>query len=135
MRFLGIAGAGFAAVLIGLGLGAIPTLNEYLHWNIWFIVPVSGLIFGGAVGWLQFRGAYLAGAPVGLLGIDQETGRIWIDQAAELAPGDHEFALTVQVTDSAGYSDATTIALRVIALAGEPSSLVVAATTACACSR
>ena len=30
----------------GYGLGATPVINEYLHWNLWFIVPVSGLILG-----------------------------------------------------------------------------------------
>lgn len=69
----------------------------------------------------------LAGAPEGLFGIDHASGRIWIERPAELAAGDHSFPLTVRVTDSSGRSDATTIAVRVVALAGEPSSLVVAA--------
>jgi hypothetical protein len=45
-------------LLIGFGLGATPGLNENLHWNLWFIIPVSGLILGMALGWLQFFGAY-----------------------------------------------------------------------------
>lgn len=45
-------------VLIGLGLGATPGLNEYLHWNIWVIIPVSGMMLGMALGWLQFFGAF-----------------------------------------------------------------------------
>jgi hypothetical protein len=45
-------------VLIGFGLGATPVLNENLHWNLWFIVPISGVILGMALGWLQFFSAY-----------------------------------------------------------------------------
>ena len=45
-------------VLIGFGLGATPGINENLHWNLWFIIPVSGVILGMALGWLQFFGAY-----------------------------------------------------------------------------
>ncbi len=45
-------------VLIGFGIGATPGLNENLHWNLWFIIPISGVILGMALGWLQFFGAY-----------------------------------------------------------------------------
>jgi len=46
-------------VLVGFGLGTTPVLNENLHWNLWFIIPVSGLILGMALGWLQFFSAYV----------------------------------------------------------------------------
>ena len=46
-------------ILVGFGLGATPVLSENLHWNLWVIIPVSGLILGMALGWLQFLGAYV----------------------------------------------------------------------------
>lgn len=56
------------ALVLGAVLGAIPFINEYLHWNIYVIIPVSGLIFGAAFGWLQFQIAKLLHARVALLG-------------------------------------------------------------------
>jgi hypothetical protein len=47
------------SLLIGFGLGSIPFLNQYLHWNLWFIIPVSGLALGMGLGWTQFFGCYL----------------------------------------------------------------------------
>ena len=41
-------------IALGFVLGYIPGLNEHLHWNLWYVVPVSGLLFGCAVGGLQF---------------------------------------------------------------------------------
>jgi hypothetical protein len=41
-------------IVFGFILGYIPGLNEHLHWNLWYVVPISGLIFGGFVGWVQF---------------------------------------------------------------------------------
>ena len=46
-----------AAVLtlaFGFILGYIPGLNEHLHWNLWYVVPISGLAFGCAAGGMQF---------------------------------------------------------------------------------
>lgn len=42
------------SIFFGFLLGSIPFLNEYLHWNIWYIIPISGFIFGALVGFLQF---------------------------------------------------------------------------------
>ena len=48
-----------AGLLAGFGLGSIPGLNQYLHWNVWFIIPISGLALGMALGWGQFHICYL----------------------------------------------------------------------------
>ncbi len=41
------------AMLFGLLLGYIPWVNEHLHFYFWFI-PVSGLMLGAFVGYVQF---------------------------------------------------------------------------------
>jgi hypothetical protein len=64
MRPLAILLAVVAVIALGVAIGATPFINENLHWNVWFVVPVSGVILGCAFGWLQFRIAYLLGAPV-----------------------------------------------------------------------
>jgi hypothetical protein len=50
-----------ASVATGFAIGCIPVVQEHLHWNLWFIVPVSGLILGFALGWLQFIGSFVSG--------------------------------------------------------------------------
>ncbi len=45
--------------MLGFGIGCIPVLNEHLHWNLWYVVPISGFLFGLIVGFLQFRYLYL----------------------------------------------------------------------------
>jgi hypothetical protein len=52
------------SLLIGFALGSIPVVNQYLHWNLWFIIPVSGLLLGMGLGWTQFYGCYLLNQPV-----------------------------------------------------------------------
>jgi hypothetical protein len=47
-----------AGLAIGFGLGCVPVVNEHLHWNLWYIVPVSGLILGLAIAWIQFAICY-----------------------------------------------------------------------------
>lgn len=42
------------SLAIGFGIGCIPVLKDNLHWNVWVIVPVSGMLLGGALAWLQF---------------------------------------------------------------------------------
>src|SRR5262245_48810389 len=42
------------SLIIGFGLGSVPGLNEHLHWNLWFIIPISGLMLGMGLGWTQF---------------------------------------------------------------------------------
>lgn len=44
---------------LGFGLGCIPLVNEHLHWNIWFVVPVSGLLVGLTLAWVQFQSSYV----------------------------------------------------------------------------
>lgn len=68
----------------------------------------------------------LGGAPAELFDIDTDSGRLRIDQAVPLPPGVHEYPLTVQVTDSSGQSDATTITVRAIVLPAGPAPLLVA---------
>jgi hypothetical protein len=46
--------AAFFSLVFGFVLGSIPGLNENLHWNLWYVVPISGLLFGCAMGGLQF---------------------------------------------------------------------------------
>ncbi|MHC4154590.1 MAG: hypothetical protein ACYST6_06670 [Planctomycetota bacterium] len=43
---------------IGFGLGSVPVVNEHLHWNLWYIVPISGLILGLLIAWIQFAICY-----------------------------------------------------------------------------
>lgn len=46
------------SLLIGLGLGCIPIIKDHLHYNIWFFIPVSGLLFGAALGLFQYFMSY-----------------------------------------------------------------------------
>ena len=46
------------SLAVGFGLGSIPVVNQHLHWNLWFIIPASGLLFGMGVGFLQFWSCY-----------------------------------------------------------------------------
>jgi hypothetical protein len=47
-----------ASLLIGFVLGCIPVVNEHLHWNLWYIVPISGLALGALIGRIQFGICY-----------------------------------------------------------------------------
>ena len=51
-------------VVFGVMLGCIPGLNQYLHWNLWYIVPISGLLFGCAAAGLQFGYAFKVNQPM-----------------------------------------------------------------------
>ncbi len=46
--------ASFIAVIAGFALGSIPVLNEHLHWNLWYVLPISGLLFGLGLGGIEF---------------------------------------------------------------------------------
>ena len=65
MRFLGLLVASLAAVGAGIAIGATPVVNEHLHWNFLFFIPISGLAIGMAFGWGQFQIARASGARVG----------------------------------------------------------------------
>lgn len=52
------------SVAIGFAIGCIPFVNEHLHWNLWFVIPISGLVLGIGLGWLQFMGCYVLGTRV-----------------------------------------------------------------------
>lgn len=72
------------SLLVGFILGSIPWLNEHLHWNLWFVIPVSGLLFGMLVGWLGFELCYLlhakvAAAGIALLAVSAVLGYIAVD--------------------------------------------------------
>ena len=45
-------------IILGIVLGSIPVINEYLHWNLWFVVPVGGMLIGAGLGWIQFMTGY-----------------------------------------------------------------------------
>ena len=64
MRHLGILFAPLVAIAAGVGIGCIPVVNENLHWNIWFVVPISGFVLGLGFGWLQFGVAWKLGTSV-----------------------------------------------------------------------
>jgi hypothetical protein len=64
MRNLGIPLGIVLALAAGVGIGAIPVVNENLHWNIWFVIPISGAILGAAFGWTQFQLARATSAAV-----------------------------------------------------------------------
>ncbi len=56
------------ALVLGVVLGAIPFINQHLHWNFFVIVPISGLILGACFGWIQFQVARLLHARIGVVG-------------------------------------------------------------------
>ena len=70
--------------VLGFGLGSIPGLNEHLHWNLWFVIPISGLLFGMLTGWLQFGTCYLLEHRVGgstllILPVAAAIGYVFVD--------------------------------------------------------
>ncbi len=46
--------AALITFVLGFGLGCVPGLNAHLHWNLWYVVPISGLLFGCLAGGIQF---------------------------------------------------------------------------------
>ncbi|MBE0536950.1 MAG: hypothetical protein IH624_14900 [Phycisphaerae bacterium] len=56
--------AALITFLLGFVLGCIPGLNAHLHWNLWYVVPISGLVFGLAAGGVQFWYCYKANEEV-----------------------------------------------------------------------
>ncbi|OHB55902.1 MAG: hypothetical protein A2Y07_07925 [Planctomycetes bacterium GWF2_50_10] len=51
--------AALLAIVFGFGLGSIPGLNSHLHWNLWYVIPISGVLFGIVVGGIQFGYCFL----------------------------------------------------------------------------
>lgn len=43
-----------ACIFLGFILGIIPFVSENLHWNLYYFIPVSGLILGAGLGGLSF---------------------------------------------------------------------------------
>jgi hypothetical protein len=56
MRLLVVA---LLSILFGYSLGCVSWLQGYLHFTLWFIIPMSGIMFGMTVGSLQFALSYL----------------------------------------------------------------------------
>ncbi|MEO8002837.1 MAG: hypothetical protein ABI644_13260 [Arenimonas sp.] len=52
-----VVGITLLTVLLGLALGSISPINEHLHWNLWLFLPISGMVFGAFVSWVQFSSA------------------------------------------------------------------------------
>lgn len=46
--------AALLSVFLGFLFGITPGLNEHLHWSLWYLVPISGLLFGCLCAALQF---------------------------------------------------------------------------------
>ena len=64
MRQLGLFIAPLVAIAAGVAIGCIPVVNQNLHWNLWYVVPISGFVLGLGFGWLQFGVAWKMGTPV-----------------------------------------------------------------------
>ena len=43
---------------LGYGIGSIPGVRDYVHWNLWYFIPISGLVIGMAMGYLSFKLCY-----------------------------------------------------------------------------
>ena len=72
------------SLLIGFGLRSIPGLNQHLHWNLWFIIPMSGLVLGMGLGWVQFFCCYVlnqrvSGWPIVVLALAASASYLAID--------------------------------------------------------
>jgi hypothetical protein len=65
MRFIGPIFASFLIIVAGIVMGTVPIIKDNLHWNFFFVIPISGLILGAAFGWTQFQISRLSGARVG----------------------------------------------------------------------
>ncbi len=48
----------FVTLVFGVVLGCIPGVKNHLHWNLWVIIPISGIVLGVAFGAIQFGIAY-----------------------------------------------------------------------------
>ena len=99
------------SVLVGLGIGAIPFVNEHLHWNFWVVIPFSGLVLGLGFGALQFliaralhaRITVAAGsvlAVVGALSYAATDAGIWLTTSVD-APG----GVTVPLREVVPFGD------------------------------
>lgn len=90
-------------VLLGIGLGFVPFVNEHLHWNVWFILPISGLLFGVLAAYLQFLGSYALRQQIKGLGL------LWLSVGAlfGFAATDYGVYLstTIAITEMEGIPD------------------------------
>jgi hypothetical protein len=58
-------------IAAGVGIGAIPVVNENLHWNIWFVIPISGVILCSRIAELANGGEILASSCVKAIARDK----------------------------------------------------------------
>jgi hypothetical protein len=65
MRFIGLLVACLVVIAAGTALGTVPIIKENLHWNFFFVIPISGFALGMAFGWIQFQIGRFSGARVG----------------------------------------------------------------------
>lgn len=91
------------SLVLGFVLGSIPGLNDYLHWNLWYVIPVSGLLFGLAAGWLLFELCFLLhakvnGAAIAVIGLSVVLGYIAVDVGIY-------YQKSIDVTGIEGLSD------------------------------
>ena len=71
-------------LVLGFILGIIPFVNEHLHWNLWFILPISGLIIGAGMGcvcfWICFGlNQRIEGFSILILAISAALGYVAVD--------------------------------------------------------
>jgi len=91
------------SLLFGFLLGSIPVVNEHLHWNLWFVIPISGLIIGALIGCLQFGISYplnqkIGGWDIPILAVAAMIGYVAVDYGIYLAT-------TITVTGVEGITD------------------------------
>ena len=65
MRLLGLLIACLTVIVTGIAIGTVPLIKDNLHWNFWFVIPISGFAFGAAFGWIQFQISRVCKARVG----------------------------------------------------------------------
>jgi hypothetical protein len=58
MKAISVIVAVFISIVVGIGIGSIPFIQDHLHWNISGIIPITGAILGACLAWLQFMVCY-----------------------------------------------------------------------------
>jgi hypothetical protein len=65
MRILGQLFACLLVIVVGTALGTVPIIKDNMHWNFFFVIPISGFAIGMAFGWVQFQISRASRARVG----------------------------------------------------------------------
>jgi len=84
MAFISALPAMLISVGLGFVLGCIPFVQNWLHWNFWFVIPISGLVYGLIVGYSSFKLLHIlncraSGAVILILVISAAAGFAAID--------------------------------------------------------